>query len=642
MLAGVIGNSLFPGLIFFNVFSMRYLVFIISFLFACNTCLSQVINYDKDLSGQWEGAGFSGLQKDIITGQISFGINGFAKNGGFNIDINLSTPAQKNKVCAFRIESTSINNITVSAKDFQPFFSDQPICNTGVDDSNNLVYNALPNCISSVKINFIRKNNQLFTELLLFSSAKECEGKLYFWPKTKSLVSPEEINVANLFADYQLYQKSSDSVRTSTGIDSKNDHGAFDQQYLRSKIRHSTVKCMFDYFPEDEMLLVRYPFISTFALHLTNDEYKQLDATSKIEFINVIVNKDDLSLNNALLIGLIPSRPVYFPDKKTYERNKVLLKKYTPGLLEDDKLPGNNISKNENNGIGVLFNNTNSKLSAEEKEDIYRLLDFRLVKDGNKFTEKSSTDDAHGFSATLKIIDLNKDGVDEVIVNRGNSFTSGVARGSGSLFIKNAAGKYQKNPDFGGDIFEIVTPGINGFPDLSISAPGLKIPIWRYDGFQYKYLYSTTTEGYKKLHHQSLSAFTQSNKPVVNSALQKKEDGISNYRFTAPNASSIHFIYNRWKAIDVSGNNHEGFMQRKKKGEIMELQFLKDHKVYFYKNGVLDFVFEFVIAPDGKSMLLSRANNPDQLSIKIVSLTAKELIIQYPLFQNDMLILNAK
>jgi hypothetical protein len=49
-----------------------------------------------------------------------------------------------------------------------------------------------------------------------------------------------------------------------------------------------------------------------------------------------------------------------------------------------------------------------------------------------------------------------------------------------------------------------------------------------------------------------------------------------------------------------------------------------------------------VIAPDGKSMLLSKANNPDQLSIKIASLTAKELIIQYPLFQNDMLILTAK
>lgn len=306
-----------------------YLLVLAGLILAISTT-AQAPDYQKDLFGMWDGAGFAGPQKDIILGKINFGIMGLAKNGGFKVTVTLNTPAQRNKGCDFIFEATSVSDLTILATKTSSLYPGSSSCRTGIDENGNLNTQDVPICFETLKVKFVRKNTRLFVELLLTGTDKSCESKIYFW---KSSYTQDELNVMNLFVDYQSLQRLHDSVSKKTGVKIDGDNGAFDQQYIRDKINNKAATM--EYFAEDELLLVRHPYLSTFALHLTADEYIQVNKAAKIKFTNSIVNKDEMSLVNAMITGLADS-PIYFPDKVWYQKNKLLLQKYTPTIVEKE------------------------------------------------------------------------------------------------------------------------------------------------------------------------------------------------------------------------------------------------------------------------------------------------------------------
>lgn len=68
-------------------------------------------------------------------------------------------------------------------------------------------------------------------------------------------------------------------------------------------------------------------------------------------------------------------------------------------------------------GYEMLFKGTKSKLSKQEKHQVFKDLGFRLSKN-----KKVIVDDTCGeVSPSVEIVDLNGDGVEEIIVNWGNA-----------------------------------------------------------------------------------------------------------------------------------------------------------------------------------------------------------------------------
>lgn len=55
-----------------------------------------------------------------------------------------------------------------------------------------------------------------------------------------------------------------------------------------------------------------------------------------------------------------------------------------------------------------------------------------------------------------------------------------------SLYIKNASGKYQADPDIGGGVATILTTKNLGYPDILIGLPGMTLPVYRWNGKTYK------------------------------------------------------------------------------------------------------------------------------------------------------------
>ncbi len=95
----------------------------------------------------------------------------------------------------------------------------------------------------------------------------------------------------------------------------------------------------------------------------------------------------------------------------------------------------------------MLFKDTTSKLSKQDKQQIFKKLGFRLSKD-KKFIIDDTCD--MDVSPHVEIVDLNKDGVEEVFVNWGNTCTSGMTGQSITLFVKDQSGQFVENLGFPG------------------------------------------------------------------------------------------------------------------------------------------------------------------------------------------------
>ncbi len=133
-------------------------------------------------------------------------------------------------------------------------------------------------------------------------------------------------------------------------------------------------------------------------------------------------------------------------------------------------------------GCELLFQGTKSKLTRQEKEQIYDKMEFRLSWDKKKIEQKFYGD----VSPRVVIVDLNKDGVEEVFIDWGNIHTSGMTWRSVALFIKDRQGIYLKNLDFPGS-YKILATQRNGFPDLLITGQGHCFAVWQWSGTRYEF-----------------------------------------------------------------------------------------------------------------------------------------------------------
>lgn len=113
-------------------------------------------------------------------------------------------------------------------------------------------------------------------------------------------------------------------------------------------------------------------------------------------------------------------------------------------------------------------------------------------------------------------------------------------------------------------------------------------------------------------------------------------------KLTPPTAASKQFLFKRWKVVEMIGSDHQGFANRTKNGETSEMQFGRDNKCYMYKDGILGFAIPFILAPDGKSVLLTQPNSSERMSLQILSLTASQMIIKGVFFDNNIVVFKAK
>ena len=134
-------------------------------------------------------------------------------------------------------------------------------------------------------------------------------------------------------------------------------------------------------------------------------------------------------------------------------------------------------------GATLLFKTTKSKLTNDEKNWLFKQLNFTLSKDKKKFMS-----DEYEVAIQPYVTDMNKDGNEEVFIVMESSALYGNTGQDFILYIKNSKGNFERDPDLGGGIAMILVSKNPGYPDIAIGGPGFDFPICRWDGKKYKYL----------------------------------------------------------------------------------------------------------------------------------------------------------
>ena len=134
-------------------------------------------------------------------------------------------------------------------------------------------------------------------------------------------------------------------------------------------------------------------------------------------------------------------------------------------------------------GATLLFKNAKSKLTNDQKNWLFKQLNFTLSKDKNKFMSGE-----YEVATQPYITDMNKDGKEEVFIVMESSALYGNTGQDFILYIKNSKGNFERDPELGGGIAMILVSKNPGYPDIAIGGPGFDFPICRWDGKKYKYL----------------------------------------------------------------------------------------------------------------------------------------------------------
>ena len=128
-------------------------------------------------------------------------------------------------------------------------------------------------------------------------------------------------------------------------------------------------------------------------------------------------------------------------------------------------------------GAALLFKTTKSKLTNDEKNWLFKQLNFTLSKDKKQFMS-----DEFEVAVQPYITDMNKDGNEEVFIVMESSALFGNKEQDFMLYIKNNKGNFVKDPDLSGGIAMILTSKNSGYPDIAVGGPGFDFPICRWDG----------------------------------------------------------------------------------------------------------------------------------------------------------------
>lgn len=141
-------------------------------------------------------------------------------------------------------------------------------------------------------------------------------------------------------------------------------------------------------------------------------------------------------------------------------------------------------------GPRLLFGDLASRLPAADQLAIFRLLDYRVAPGGKALMAPDCGEIAH----ETQVLDLNSDGVPEVLVTAGNGCTSGHTGSSVFLFVKNAQGRYTQQLGFPGAGVTPLPTRTQGWQDLRIGTADFCEPVWAWKGAAYDLHCSVETQ----------------------------------------------------------------------------------------------------------------------------------------------------
>ncbi len=166
-------------------------------------------------------------------------------------------------------------------------------------------------------------------------------------------------------------------------------------------------------------------------------------------------------------------------------------------LIQAQKVP---LSK----GAALLFKDVTCMATNTEKNQLFELTNFQVAKNGTQFHYKNDQYAAQfPFDVYIHPVDINNDGVEEIGLVFGNSYTSGAAGASTILYIKNKSGKYEENLGFPG-FLTFMPSKHQGFTDMMIQGPGFVFAVWTWNGKSYVFNRKIKSEESDKLELISL------------------------------------------------------------------------------------------------------------------------------------------
>jgi hypothetical protein len=198
-----------------------------------------------------------------------------------------------------------------------------------------------------------------------------------------------------------------------------------------------------------------------------------------IRSIGVGNNKDKISYyfnNSQFLMDLFWAKvdDIFITDAK-----KIFANSSSPIISSQEELKP---------GARLLFAGAKVNLTNKEKNEIFISLGFTLSADKKTFIQDIQDEDnerAH-FATVVSTYDLDRDGINELFIHWGNSYTSGFVGQTVTLFI-NICGKYKKSLETEG-FANPTSRYFNGFSDIIISGPGFDFPLWRWNGQEYVFV----------------------------------------------------------------------------------------------------------------------------------------------------------
>ena len=133
-------------------------------------------------------------------------------------------------------------------------------------------------------------------------------------------------------------------------------------------------------------------------------------------------------------------------------------------------------------GATLLFKDTKSKLTIEEKNWLFKHINFTVSKDKKQFMSGE-----YEVAVQTYVTDINKDGKEEVFIVMHSGALFGNTGENFAMYMKNSKGLFEYRDELGGGIAMILASKSLGYPDMAIGGPGFKFPAYRWDGKKYKY-----------------------------------------------------------------------------------------------------------------------------------------------------------
>jgi hypothetical protein len=158
-------------------------------------------------------------------------------------------------------------------------------------------------------------------------------------------------------------------------------------------------------------------------------------------------------------------------------------------------------------GAKLLFTKKISALSNQQKNDLFKKTSFILTKTKDAFYMDEAED--FPFNAQVFPVDLNNDGKEDIFLLWGNTFTSGNAGSSVSLYIQNEKGSFTESLVAEGQLPLIIKDATKSYPDLILIAPGVSFPLWGWRNNDYTFIAQISAQKLKTYKTEQVELISQ-------------------------------------------------------------------------------------------------------------------------------------